>query len=186
MELQLSLITLVTKNKFIVQKKDMKLKLVIVLIGIHSVCFSQRLTPNGEKIFYSLAETEAVNPDSVFVLCLGNNNLKEFPIKILKFKNLNKLTLCNFNTGEMLQNTPWLLTEKEVEETRKIFKKHPGCDLVTDGLFPIPRKNRIKSIPEDIGQLKNLRLLILNRTLSHKEIEKLKSLLPDCAISVVR
>jgi hypothetical protein len=148
-------------------------------------CFNNRYRDSLIKkgCFFSLDETKYINPDSVIFLSVGNSNLDEFPKQILNFKNVESISFVNSNIAQIELVSPWLLNQEEKHELYKIQKKHPDVREDTHGLFPIPRKNTIKKIPNEIVKLKKLNQLFLNRKyVSKKELKRLKLLLPNCTI----
>ena len=106
----------------------------VQFIVLLQVAFAQR-----DKIYTSLEGIE--NPDSVFVLELKHEGLKEFPIQILEFQNLEKLDLSRNKIAEL-----------PLEITR-----------LKNLIYLNLNHNRLDSIPKEIGQLENLKILILSR-----------------------
>ena len=132
-----------------------------------------------------MKEAREVNPDSVRFLKIGNNNLREFPMEILIYKNLYELNFESANIAETYLNERWLLTKSEKEEYFKIFNKQPGArtDRGRDLFYPTHNRNKIKKIPNEISQLKKLSLLILDHYhISKRELKKIRFLLPNCEI----
>jgi len=175
----------------------MKLKIVVLSLFISFGLFSQidlsdtlykhqntvyRDSLRRKGIFLTLEEANNVNADSVKFLELGNSSLKEFPMQVLKFKNLEILGFTDGNIAQIELGAPWKLTKEDKEKLYKIQDKYP--DIRTDvGIFPIPRKNKIKKIPNEIVQLEKLEFLALNkRDISKRELKRLKKLLPKCTI----
>jgi len=176
----------------------MKLKIVVLSLFISFGLFSQidlsdtlykhentvyRDSLFKKGIFCSIEETKGVNYENIKYLYAGNSNLREFPMEVLGFKNLEVLSFGNLNIALMELTMPWRLTKEDKEKLYKIQDKYP--DIRTDvGIFPIPRKNKIKKIPNEIVQLEKLELLVLNkRDISKRELKRLKKLLPKCTIT---
>ncbi len=163
----------------------MKIIQIFTLFLFTKCSYSQiaRIGLNNHIVYYSLKDAEQVNPDSVFVLDLGNNGINQFPMNILKFKNLWYLTLKYRNIGEIYEATPSLLSKKETDEVIEIFKIHPKVRTDVDGLFPTYNKNMINNVPIEITLLKKLEALYFDiRFFSKKKIRKLKRLLPNCDV----
>ncbi|MBI2968833.1 MAG: leucine-rich repeat domain-containing protein [Bacteroidetes bacterium] len=108
-----------------------------------ALTFSQAPDTSGirhQRTFYDI-ETALFQPDSVFILNLSRQKLKEFPIEILKLRNLRELNVSrNRLTG--IPSEIGLLQNLEI------------LDL---------SKNKIDTLPAEIGMLINLKRLIMNR-----------------------
>jgi Leucine-rich repeat (LRR) protein len=125
-------------------------KFRIVLVFIFCVLASQSigqtlldtLALKNQKTFKSLAAASN-QPDSVFKMDLSKQKLKDFPVEIRKFKNLQVLNLSR----NRLRDVPaWI---GELKNLQKI-------DL---------SNNKLKELPDSIGSCGNLIYLGLNRNI---------------------
>lgn len=99
------------------------------------------LTPAelARERWYINLEDARKNPDKVYKLDLSDNKLREFPIEVLMFKNLQVLNLSDNHI-------------KSIPPEIKIFKNLQELNLY---------HNRIKFLPAEIGDLANLHTLLL-------------------------
>jgi len=113
-------------------------------------------------------------------LSLQSKEYKEFPKEILKLKNIVWLDISAYDKSQLYSN---ILKNKADKE--KYLKQHHHQSLGPWILYPMGpyNRNKIKSIPKEIENLKNLKMLdISNNNLTKKQIKKLKMLLPNCKI----
>ena len=152
--------------------------------------FSLTLSGQNNKTarghYFSLQTALSVNPDSVFVLSLGNSSIKDFPLEILKFKNLESLTFADNTIIEIYEyGDSTLLSSKDRQWVRKKLKKLNYPDRIEAIRAPIRNENKIPRFPESITQLKYLKQInLLRGQTSRRQVKKLKKLIPTCEIYV--
>lgn len=114
----------------------MKKKLIwtLLLLAALPASFAQR-----NRVYTSL--DEVVCPDSVFELNLKRAGLREFPVRILEFRNLEKL--------DMSRN--------------KMIKLPVEINCLKNLIYLNLNHNRLDSVPKELGQLEKLETLILSR-----------------------
>ena len=145
--------------------------------------------------------------DLVYRLDLKRKRLKEVPVEILQFKNLQEL---NLNRNKLDSLPPWLIqlqdlmvfsaNRNEIEEIPKEICRLPELrilDMSNNYLKSIPKNinqakkleklilwgNLISDFPPTLRQCKNLILLdLLHNEMSADEQERIKFLLPDIEI----
>lgn len=142
----------------------MKTKVGILLLfclafssgNVNAQALLDSLTLSQQPIFKGIYTTSA-KPDSVFRLDLSRKKLKELPVELLKFKNLQELKISRNGLKEL---PTWIGNFKNLQ--------------VLDAGY-----NDLKELPIEIGKLESLEFLLLNRnvieTLPH-EIGNLKNL----------
>lgn len=94
----------------------------------------------AKPVFYTMDEA-MLAPETVYRLNLSGQKLKEFPLEILFFRNLQELNLSN----NKLETVP------------------PEIATLTNLQVLNLHKNRLVSVPDELGDLRNLRELYLNR-----------------------
>jgi len=110
----------------------------------------------ADVIFYSLEEAASVHPDSVFRLDLSKDKLTEIPSAIYAYKNLRELNLSQNKLTSLpddfhLPNLQILNLEKNDLDT---FSNSICRNTALTHLYM--GKNKIKYLPETIGNLQNL------------------------------
>ena len=151
---------------------------IIICLILFQKLYSQEYSFSIKGITYtfctSLTCAKQNNPDSVKGLVLQSRGYKDFPIEVLKYKNIEILDFSSKKLDEMFE----YLNRKE----RKIFnkrKKHGGENFG----YPDFRINRILTIPDEIASLQKLKLINLMDTYTTIDaIKKLERLLPNCEI----
>lgn len=103
----------------------------------------------GKKVFTDIKEA-LQQPDDVYRLKLKKKKLRQFPMDIFKFKNLNELDLSH----NQLVKVPAEISTLEYLQYVNLSK------------------NKLTALPAEIGKLVNLRELVLNNN-------KLQSLPPE-------
>ena len=145
------------------------------------ILFQNNAISQKDYLFESLEEARTVHPDSVYRLDLSRNQLKEFPLEVLKFKNLRELDLSKnklteLPNGFVFENLEVLhLTKNKFE----VFPTVICSNIALRQLFM--GKNHLSELPNCIGELQELIILdawfntisILPESLS--QLKKLKS-----------
>lgn len=110
-----------------------------LLLALQMVVLIQTGLAQRDKVYTSLEEV--TDPDSVYVLELKRAGLREFPMRILEFRNLEKLDLSR----------------------NKMVKLPVEIGRLKNLVYLNLNHNRLDSIPKEIGQLAKLETLILSR-----------------------
>jgi len=105
------------------------------------------------KTYTDLSEA-LVNPDSVYKLSLTKQDLDEFPLEILLFKNLQILNLSRNKIDSLPPEIGYLQNLQEL-------------NLMA---------NRLNELPRTMGELQNLRSLYLSRNRLHMFPPEMRSL----------
>lgn len=138
------------------------------------------------KTYYSL-ESAIKSPKEVYKLDQMFKGLKEFPVQILEFTNIEDLVL----RGNNIKSIP-----REIKALKNLKNLSLGQNPIqnVDTLFSsIKELNNleeldlemtgIKSIPNSILELKKLKILFLwNNPIDSIEIKRIKALLPEVEI----
>jgi len=125
------------------------------------------------RVYTNLEDALKVNPDSVFGIELRSMGLKDFPVEILKFKNIEFIDLSCFYWYQV----PEKLSTKQRIVLESALKRR-GSELEN-----VYNQNHIKKIPTEITKLK--RLEVINITLCDiklKTVKKLSDLIPKTII----
>ena len=115
-----------------------------------------------EAEVYKNLEEALENPDEVYKLRLRNKKFKEFPVEVLKFKNLNSLDISRNQLTSIPPEVSSLPYLQELIANRNLIDTlYPEI-----GTLPAIRKldlgrNQIKILPPEIGKLKTLEVLSL-------------------------
>jgi hypothetical protein len=128
---------------------DMKLKLQIIILSL--MLSLQLLSQDTISVivpergrFENLKDALKSEPDSVYLIFLGNSNLNEFPKEIIQFKNLQHINFIDINIIEIYMNDTLELTLEDRSLARKIYKKQRLGDRLPDFVipgFPVRNKN---------------------------------------------
>ena len=111
------------------------------------------------KIYYSLSEA-LKTPDKVYVLNLSREKLKNFPIEILKLKNLQKLDLFKNKLDSIPDNIHHLTYLQYLNIGKNNLNKFPtGVTKLENLKSLILNQNEINTIPDNIDKLYNLEYL---------------------------
>jgi hypothetical protein len=156
----------------------MKYLLVIISIFILLKAYSQeikiKLAGKEYDVCSSLAYAETLNPDSVNGFSLQSKGYKDFPKEVLKYKNIIVLDLSSKHLDEMVEYLN--RSEKKIYEKRKTN----GGDKFG---YPLFRPNTVVSIPDEIINLKRLKVIHLMDMYVNKEaIKKIELLLPGVIV----
>lgn len=123
------------------------------------ILFQNNAISQKDYLFESLEEARTVHPDSVYRLDLSRNQLKEFPLEVLKFKNLRELDLSKnklteLPNGFVFENLEVLhLTKNKFE----VFPTVICSNIALRQLFM--GKNHLSELPNCIGELQELIIL---------------------------
>ena len=131
---------------------------------------------NGKiyRVYMSLEDANKVNPDSVFGMELKSKGLNDFPIEILKFKNLKILDLSSYDW----LSAPYLLNKRQKRKLVKLQEKSLEPNT------PCIKPNTIRNIPEGVKDLNHLEYLDLTDVNFHINIyKKLNVLMPNVYIN---
>ena len=173
---------------------DMKFKLQIIILSLTlSFQLLSQDTISGivadHGRFKNLKAALRAEPDSVYLIFLGNSNLNEFPKEILRFRNLEAINFIDFNIIEIYRNDTLQLTLEDRSLARKISKKHGLGNRLPDIVwpnYPVRNKNKIKHIPDEIVTLTKLSSIYFSKhQISRRQKKKLHRLLPNCEIEVM-
>jgi Leucine-rich repeat (LRR) protein len=136
-------------------------------------------TRNDIKVFKNLKEA-LENPDEVTHLKLVRKRFREFPIEILKLKNLTHLDLSKNKIDSIPSSIKTLLSLEELKLKSNNFTQFPDALCQLSSLKKLSlAENEIENIPSGISDMKNLELLDLYRnsiTYISSEIKKLEKL----------
>jgi Leucine-rich repeat (LRR) protein len=113
-------------------------KSLIAQTEVDEVLQFLKLNPAPEGTF-GILEEALINPDKVLYLHLAGRGLKEFPVEILKFKNLIRLNLANNNITEI---PSWIVKLTNLQKLEV-------------------RSNKLKNLPESVFYLPSLKELDL-------------------------
>ncbi len=149
------------------------MKIFFLAAAIYSFCFftSEALAQTEVAIedvmfsdkWYSDLDDALANAEKVRYLDLSLQKLREFPMDILKLKHLTHLYLP-FN---YFPSVPGEIKQLEALE-----------ELDLSGTY------YLNSLPDELGELKNLKKLIVKDNMLPASVEqKIKNLLPNCEVS---
>lgn len=119
------------------------------LNGIYCQVLTEAFNGKQYRVFTSLSEAHKVNPDSVEGLVLCSNNFKDFPVEVLKFKNLKYLNICSYSWHNVLDS----LTSEQRHIYDSVERRRPN-----DCMFRF-KPNIIRHIPKEIKKLKKLEMV---------------------------
>lgn len=160
------------------------LKNIIVLLFVISPILFFTQTIEKDKVdttyIYKNLEDALVNPNQVFHLKLKRKKLKEFPLEVLKFKNLITLDL----TKNKISSIPYEIKELKYLKTLKLnknkFTVFPKAICLVTSIEQLEiNNNSIVEIPKEIEKLKNLIYLDMwsnELAIFPKELSKLNKL----------
>lgn len=126
-------------------------------------------------------------PDSIRIVFLGNEGLKEFPKEIFTLKNVISLNFVDKNIGEIYYEDSLNLSPEDRKLALKIFKKTGRTDRPEAvRALPIRNENKFTSIPLEIKTLTNLQSLYFSKKqISKNQLQKIKQLLPKCEVIIL-
>jgi len=128
------------------------------------------------RVFTSLGDVENINPDSVLGLAIRYEKFNDFPIEIIKFKNIRFIDLNPCDQSEANKMGILSLKQKQIYDSLNIVYKNRGWD------GPM-HKNKIKHIPKEISQLTKLETInIYSVEIKRREVKRLTKLLPNTYI----
>ena len=139
--------------------------LILVLFLISGVGATAQLLDQHSRDtarVYRSIERALKDPDRVHVLHLKKKKLKEFPMEVLQFKNLNVLVLSNNKLREVPDELAELEYLQELSFGKNKLRIFPAsiCKLIHLKRLNLS-ENFIEAIPKEIGQLKELEVLDL-------------------------
>lgn len=149
---------------------------IFFLVCISFSFYSQKRTfkdNNGQEytIYMSMDEANKANPDSVLYLELMSQGFNNFPIDVIKFKNLEVLDLGTLHYLDV----PDRLNKRQL---RKLNRLKRWCHCV-EPRTPEYKPNYIKNVPKDITKLTKLRYINLDGVhFNYKLLDDFESLLP--------
>ena len=143
---------------------DRKLLLFAIFLIAGSSASAQLLDQHARDTarVYSSIERAMKNPDQVYVLDLKKNKLKEFPMEVLQFKNLNVLVLSHNKLIEVPDQLAELEYLQELSFGKNKLRTWPAsiCKLIHLKRLDLSQ-NYIEAIPKEIEQLQELEVLDL-------------------------
>jgi Leucine-rich repeat (LRR) protein len=186
----------------------MKAESIVVCISIFLFSLSvQAQVLNDTTYIYRSMASALEKPDKVFRLNLSKKQLKEFPIEIFQFTNLQELDLSKNKIKEVPKEIGTLINLKRLNISFNKLEALPNeignlINLVYLGLnrniiAELPLSignlenlevlelwdNELYSIPDEIGNLKKLKMLELRGILfSDEEGARIDSLLPNTKV----
>lgn len=151
----------------------------IFLLFISLFSFGQKRTwvDSGKVyiIYTSLEEAGLANPDSVIYLELRSKGYIDFPVEILKYKNLEIIDLGTLYFNDV----PELLNKKQLNKLERL-KKKCNCNEPRSIEF---NPNHIKKVPHGICELRKLRHLSLSGVhFKYKLLDDFEKLIPNTKI----
>ena len=147
---------------------------VILFLKLHSQ--ETKITLNGKvyDVCTSLEYAEHLHPDSIKGFSLQSKGYKDFPKEVLKYKNIVVLDLSSKKLDEMIE----YLNRSERRAYGK-RKKHGGDKFG----YPLFRPNTVLTVPDEIANLKQLKLIhLMDMYITIDAIRKIESLLPDVVV----
>lgn len=134
--------------------------LLIIIVCNMTVSLAQNLLEPEElmaaKTFFSLSEALA-QPDSVIKLNLRGKKLKEFPVEIFSFSNLQVLNLSRNKIKEIPAEIIKLKNLQELDMSNNDITQLPTQIGQLKHLAKLKlNKNEITALPAEIGSLLNL------------------------------
>lgn len=156
----------------------MRIIIVFISFFIMRDLYSQevKIKLSGEEydVCTSFAYAEQLNPDSVKGFSLQSKGYKDFPKEVLKYKNIIVLELGSKKLDEMVEYLN--RSEKRIYKKRK---KNGGDKLG----YPLFRPNTVLTVPDEIVNLKKLKLIyLMDMYVTIDAIKKLEKLLPNCEV----
>ena len=156
----------------------MKTKLIIAICLTVNILISQEIKIKLWGKYYdvctSFATAKLYNKDSVKGFSLQSKGYKDFPMEILKYKNIRVIDLSSKGLDEMIEYLNY--SERKVYNKRK----KNGGDLFG---YPRFRPNTLLTIPNEIVDLKKLEIIYLDYTcVTLEEIKKIELLLPNVTV----
>jgi leucine-rich repeat protein SHOC2 len=155
---------------------------LLVLIFSASLSQAQPIDPSALDSMktYTSLESALKNPDQVYKLKLSKQDLTEFPMEILKFKNLMALDLSRNKIKVIPDEIGNLKHLRILNLSRnKIHDIPTSIGQLTELRALIMNQNEIEVIPKEIGKLVNLEYLDLwdnNLFIIPDELKNLKAL----------
>ncbi len=111
------------------------------------------------KVYKNLEEALSAE-DTVYVLDLSKDGLKEFPLDVLKLKHLRFLKLAKNRLSELPLELSQLKELEEIVLSKNSFTTFPIAVTLLPNLKRLKiDQNEITAIPHDINKLVNLELL---------------------------
>lgn len=147
---------------------------VIIFLKLHAQEIKIKLAGNEYDVCSSLAYAETLNPDSVKGFSLESKGYKDFPKEVLKYKNIIVLDLSSKKLDEMIE----YLNRSERRAYRK-RRKHGGDKFG----YPLFRPNAVLTVPDEIANLKQLKLIhLMDMYVTIDAIKKIERLLPNVVV----
>ncbi len=148
---------------------------ITVLFLLSCYCIAQQIFVFGDTVrgcYTNLGEA-LKEPKKVKCLDLRSKGLKEIPIDIFKFINLEYLDL----SSTYIKDT---VTYKN-DSVHYNSNKYRSVDSYTPTITYNP--NMIKSIPNEVLKLKKLKYInLVDTQILEKRVEELRKLMPNCVI----
>ena len=139
-----------------------KLMLLLLAAGISTQLAAQEKT-DPRKIHYpSFEEAFKAKPDEVYTIYINDKQLTEIPKKVLKLKNLERLSLRDCSVKQIPK---WL---KELPNLKTLDLSNNGLTEIPAGIFELAEleelilyDNYFTGIPDEITRLTKLQKLHL-------------------------
>ena len=154
-----------------------KIKNIIILIcfviteQIYSQEIKIKLAGYEYDVCTSFAYAEQLNPDSVKGFSLQSKGYRDFPKEVLKYKNIVVLDLSSKHLDEMVE-----YLNRSEERAYKKRKQNGGRQFG----FPLFRPNSVITIPDEIVNLKKIKLIhLMDMYVNIEAIKKIEKLLPN-------
>ncbi|MCA6437409.1 MAG: hypothetical protein IM600_03760 [Bacteroidetes bacterium] len=146
----------------------------LIATNVYSQEIKVRLAGAEYDVCTSFAYAEQFNPDSVKGFCLQSKGYKDFPKEVLKYKNIIVLDLSSKHLDEMVE----YLNSSE----RKAYEKRLRNGGKQFG-YPLFRANSVVTIPDEIINLKKLKVIhLMDMYVSIEAIKKIERLLPNVLV----
>jgi Leucine-rich repeat (LRR) protein len=186
-----------------------RLFIFILFLGFLTKGFTQVLSEQelDTCYIYTTIEKASKTPDAIYVLDLTKSKLKDFPLEVLVFKNLNILKLGKNKITSVPDGLSKLIFLQELDLGKNKLDAFPGCIVELRQLkklvlnqnyiegIPYMIKNlqkleyldmwsnNLSSFPESLNELKNLKefdLRVIQFTKGEKE--RITKLLPNAKV----
>jgi len=136
----------------------------VLLLTLSMSCYGQLLSKDQLdtcRTFKTL-ESALKHPDQVYKLKLEKQKLKEFPLEILQFQNLQILSLSKNKLTKLPDGIGQLKNLQEVDFGKNKIEVFPeGLTQCTEIVKLVFSQNLIEELPKSIGNLKKVEILDL-------------------------
>ena len=118
---------------------------ILVKTKSHAQVIMENILGVKYKCYTNLDSLDKLSPDCIECLHLRSKGFMDFPLQVLKYKNLKILEL---GTGDWMEE-PHELNERQKKKYRRLRKKYSGENF--EFRSPLVKQNIFKNIPACTG-----------------------------------